>query len=103
MTVDALVEPATALILEGPFVMGNDAHLPDERPAHRVWLCAFRLALLPVTNREYAAFLDATGHEPPRFWLDDRFNAPAQPGVYPYVCTVSGHFSLMQGRLVVTP
>lgn len=81
MTVDALVEPATALISEGPFVMGDDAHLPDERPAHRVRLSAFRLALLPVTNREYAAFLDATAHESPRFWLDDRFNATDQPVV----------------------
>jgi glucose/arabinose dehydrogenase/plastocyanin len=28
--------------------------------------------------------------------------APTAPGAYPYVCTVAGHFSLMQGRLVVT-
>ena len=81
MTVDALPELATALIPEGPFVMGDDAHLPDERPAHRVWLSAFRLALLPVTNREYASFLAAAAHEPPRFWQDERFNAPGQPAV----------------------
>jgi len=31
------------------------------------------------------------------------FTVPSTAGVYPYVCTVSGHFSLMQGRLVVTP
>lgn len=81
MTTDTVVAPATALIPEGPFAMGDDAHLADERPAHRVWLSAFRLALLPVTNREYASFLDATGHEPARFWLDARFNAPEQPVV----------------------
>jgi glucose/arabinose dehydrogenase/azurin len=28
---------------------------------------------------------------------------PTTPGTYPYVCTVSGHFSLMQGQLIVTP
>jgi len=61
--------------------MGDDAGRRDERPSHRVWLSAFRLALLPVTNREYAAFLQATGHEPPRFWLDARFNAQDQPVV----------------------
>lgn len=81
MTTDTVAAPATALIPEGPFLMGDDAHLADERPAHRVWLSAFRLALLPVTNREYAAFLAATGHEPPRFWDDARFNAPEQPVV----------------------
>jgi|Laugresbdmm110sn_2_1035109.scaffolds.fasta_scaffold03962_2 plastocyanin len=33
-------------------------------------------------------------------WLE--LTVPATPGVYPYICTVSGHFSLMQGQLVVT-
>ena len=81
MTINTIPEIATALIPEGPFVMGDDAGRPDERPAHRVWLSAFRLALLPVTNREYTSFLAATGHQPPRFWEDTRFNAPDQPVV----------------------
>ena len=81
MTTHTIPEVTTALIPEGPFIMGDDASRPDERPAHRVWLSAFRLALLPVTNREYASFLAATGHEPPRFWQDPRFNAPDQPAV----------------------
>jgi sulfatase modifying factor 1 len=75
------MEFATALIPAAPFTMGEDTGRPDERPAHRVWLSAFRIALLPVTNREYAALLDATGHEPPGFWQDARFNAPDQPVV----------------------
>ena len=25
------------------------------------------------------------------------------PGVYPYICTYSGHFTMMQGRLISTP
>jgi formylglycine-generating enzyme required for sulfatase activity len=61
--------------------MGDDAGRADERPAHRVRLSAFRLALLPVTNGAYATFLRATAHDPPRFWDDPRFNAPAQPVV----------------------
>ncbi|MCH8190728.1 MAG: SUMF1/EgtB/PvdO family nonheme iron enzyme [Chloroflexi bacterium] len=61
--------------------MGDDAGRADERPAHRVWLSAVRLALLPVTNREYAVFLAATGHETPRFWDDQDFNAASQPVV----------------------
>jgi formylglycine-generating enzyme required for sulfatase activity len=61
--------------------MGEVTGRPDERPAHRVWVSAFRMALLPVTNREYRAFLAATEHEPPRFWDDERFNAPNQPVV----------------------
>ncbi len=61
--------------------MGDDSGRPDERPAHQVWLSAFRMAIVPVTNREYAAFLEATRQEPPRFWHDARFNAPDQPVV----------------------
>jgi len=45
------------------FLMGNDAGPENERPAHRVHVDAFELAVCPVTNGEYAAFLEATGAE----------------------------------------
>ena len=61
--------------------MGDNDGRPDERPAHRVTVSAFRMAVLPVTNEEYTAFLAATGHEPPRFWNDPLFNHPRQPVV----------------------
>lgn len=31
-----------------------------------------------------------------------RFNAPAEPGVYPYVCTFPGHWVVMTGEIIVT-
>lgn len=63
------------------FVMGDDGGRPDECPAHRVTLDTFRLAVLPVTNADYAAYLEETGAEPPRFWSDPLFNGPRQPVV----------------------
>src|SRR5213080_4859484 len=30
-----------------------------------------------------------------------RFRAPAEPGIYPYVCTFPGHWVVMNGELVV--
>ena len=81
MTAQTAVEPATALVRAGAFAMGSDDGLPNEQPVHTVELSAFRIALLPVTNREFASFLAATGHEPPRFWHDAAFNAPEQPVV----------------------
>jgi formylglycine-generating enzyme required for sulfatase activity len=64
------------------FTMGDDASArADERPAHRVALAAFRAAVAPVTNAEYARFLDATGREAPPFMADARFGAEAQPVV----------------------
>jgi formylglycine-generating enzyme required for sulfatase activity len=70
-----------ALVPAGEFAMGDVSGRPDEQPVHTVYVSAFRIALLPVTNHEFTAFLAATGHEPPRFWEDSRFNAPAQPVV----------------------
>lgn len=61
--------------------MGDAEGRPDERPVHRVWVSAFAMAVLPVTNADYARFLEATTHGAPRFWDDARFNSPDQPVV----------------------
>jgi formylglycine-generating enzyme required for sulfatase activity len=85
MTTDSVMQAGTLRDLVdipgGEFLMGDEAGRPDERPAHRVRLDGFAAARMPVTNADYARFLAATGHEPPRFWEDPRFNAPAQPVV----------------------
>ncbi len=55
----------------GRFQMGSRADQPaqdDERPAHDVEIDAFDCAVGPVTEMQYAAFLSATGHPPPREW-----------------------------------
>ena len=76
-----IVQPATVLIPGDEFLMGDDNHRPDERPAHRVFVSPFRIAVEPVSNADYAAFLEATGHEEPRFWQNPAFNHPRQPVV----------------------
>jgi formylglycine-generating enzyme len=65
----------------GPFTMGWVAGLPAERPAHTVWVDAFRIAPTPVTNAQWARWLDATGARPPAFWSARGFDAPDQPVV----------------------
>jgi len=40
----------------------------EEMPRHEVWLDDFCMDVYPVTNAEYKAFCDATGHRPPCFW-----------------------------------
>lgn len=64
----------------GTFVMGSDVR-PDESPRHLVTVEGFAVALAPVTNAEYACFLEATDHERPRFWLDPRFTELDRPVV----------------------
>jgi sulfatase modifying factor 1 len=69
------------LIPEGWFCMGSEAGQENERPVHRVWVDAFRLAACQVTNSQYAHFLRATGSEAPPLWDDPNFNYPEQPVV----------------------
>ena len=45
----------------GPFTMGRDDGPLDERPAHAVTLPEFAIDRLPVTNAQFAAFLNAVG------------------------------------------
>lgn len=52
----------------GRFLMGSDAGQDDEQPVHEVEVDAFACAVYPVTQTEFAAFLQATGHELPREW-----------------------------------
>lgn len=55
----------------GPFVMGTDdapGAYDNERPAHIVELGAFEIDRFPVSNRDYAAFLDEGGYENESVW-----------------------------------
>jgi len=71
------------LIPEGEFIMGSPEGEGDydERPQHTVFLDAFYIDKYEVTNAQYKQFMDATGHEAPAYWDDERFNQPNQPVV----------------------
>jgi len=56
------VPPGMVPIPGGTFWMGSDDHYPEEAPARRASLAAFLLDTAPVTNREFASFVAATGH-----------------------------------------
>ena len=45
----------------GPFVMGSDDGPEDERPKHVVTLSVFLMDRTPVTNAQFAEFLEARG------------------------------------------
>jgi formylglycine-generating enzyme required for sulfatase activity len=68
------------LIPAGPFLMGSDprkdkhAH-PRETPQHLLYLPDFSLGKTPVTNAQYAAFVEETGQRAPDHWDDGRFQA----------------------------
>ena len=96
------------LIPSGTYLMGStppqvtalidkDARLSAdffhaEHPQHAVSLSAFYMDRYPVTNAQYAAFIAATGHRPPKYWryapqmgVQEPFPVGAKHGTHPVV------------------
>jgi iron(II)-dependent oxidoreductase len=60
--------PAGAFLLGAPW---DSFAYDNERPAHEVTLPAFRIARAPVTNGEYARFVEEGGYERREFWTEE--------------------------------
>jgi formylglycine-generating enzyme len=54
--------PGMIFVPGGTFLMGSDHHYPEEAPAHRVEVDPFWIDETPVTNAQFRAFIEATGH-----------------------------------------
>jgi serine/threonine-protein kinase len=52
----------------GSFLMGSAHSNPDQTPAHRMPAGPFFIDVTPVTNRDYARFVEATDHKAPDTW-----------------------------------
>lgn len=59
---------------------GADFAFDNEGSRHRVWLEPFALASHPVTNGEWAAFIDDGGYRRPELWLAAGWDAVATLG-----------------------
>jgi formylglycine-generating enzyme required for sulfatase activity len=76
----------------GRFTMGSDVHYKEEAPQHPVEVSGFWIDRTPVTNRMFAAFVEATGH----VTLAEQAPDPADyPGALPEM--------LVPASLVFTP
>jgi len=68
--------PDTVLVPAGPFLMGSTeddkmaSDDEDERPQHTVELPAYRIGRYPLTNAEYARFVEAGGYDERRYWTE---------------------------------
>jgi len=63
------------LVPAGDFIMGDDNHQPNERPAHKVALPDFYIDKFEVTNAQYKRFCAETGRQLPSnpFWDNQYF------------------------------
>jgi sulfatase modifying factor 1 len=93
---DVLQEPrAVAGMIRvpgGSFRMGSNQHYPEEAPAHQVSVDPFWIDRAPVTNAEFRAFVEATGHVT---FAEIPPNAKDYPGALPHM--------LRAGSLVFNP
>jgi formylglycine-generating enzyme required for sulfatase activity len=77
LTISHPISLHLARIPAGEFQMGSvmarDRHAEeDELPPHPVRVTEFHIGRYPVTNRQYRAFVRATGYEMPRHWEESR-------------------------------
>lgn len=52
----------------------------NEGPRHPVWLAPFRLAVRPVTNGQWLAFMEDGGYRRPTLWQSDGWDAARAQG-----------------------
>src|SRR5258708_12596415 len=76
----------------GTFRMGSNDHYPEEAPVHRATVDGFWIDRTPVTNRQFTAFVKATGHK-------TFAEIPPDPKDYPGALPPT----LYAGSLVFTP
>ena len=85
-------QPGMRWIAGGTFRMGSDRHYPEEAPVHRVTVDGFWIDATPVTNRQFKAFVAATGHVT---FAEIAPDPKDYPGALPHM--------LNAGSLVFTP
>ena len=95
------VDPQTGLpdilwceVPAGPFIMGSDKKrdpqaYDDELPQHEVTLSAYSIGKYPITNAQFAAFVEAEGYRESRYWTEagwqwkgDRAGPDTRGGVF---------------------
>lgn len=71
------------LIPAGEFIMGDDSHQPEEKPAHKVTLPDYYIDKLEVTNEQYQKFCKETKRKLPTvpWWDEAYFDKPGMPVV----------------------
>ena len=58
----AIPPPGMAWVPGGKSIVGSDSHYLEERPAHEVEVEGFWMDISPVTNAQFAVFVEETGH-----------------------------------------
>ncbi len=83
----------------GEFLMGDDgAAAPTERPEHVVFLDAYWIDRLEVSNAHYRLCIEAGACTEPRSWEDPNFNGDERPAIVPWA-SADAYCTWVGGRL----
>jgi formylglycine-generating enzyme required for sulfatase activity len=88
LTITAPIHLELVRVPAGEFLMGSDPAkdedaYDEEQPQHTIDLPEFAIGKYPVTNAQYAAFVQATGHRAPKHW--EKGEVPSGKGDHPVV------------------
>jgi len=75
----------------GTFQMGSENRRDDVRPMHEVRLSPYRMSRFPVTNGQYAAYVQATGAPAPEHWAGGEMPADQVDHPVTYVSWAEAH------------
>jgi len=68
--------PPLVEIPGGDYTLGSDeGYFDNEKPVHTVTLAPFQMGQFPVTNAEWALFMQAGGYEDERWWVTEEDKA----------------------------
>lgn len=88
ISIESPIRLELLLVPAGEFLMGSDLKVDkeardDEQPQHRLVLPEFYIGKVPVTNRQYAAFVKAAGQTVSSYWRNHQI--PAHKHDHPVV------------------
>ena len=63
-----VILPQMVNVPAGEYVIGSENGFNNEKPEHRVTLDAFQIGRYPVTNAEFACFIEAGGYTNEKYW-----------------------------------
>jgi formylglycine-generating enzyme required for sulfatase activity len=75
------LEPVWCEVPSGPFLMGSNSGLSNEKPEHIVNVSAFRISKYAITNWQYQQFIRSTKHPESREAHNKSFSQSNQPVV----------------------
>jgi len=70
------LRPPLVPVPTGTYTIGDDdSQYDNEKPAHPVEIAAYEMGVFPVTNAEYALFIEAGGYEDEQWWQTEAARA----------------------------